>query len=177
MRRFAMLCAALVATTVGAPRAADAPSPPSERVKADVPSVPSEAVKRAVEEHVEARTREGHGVYRLEDDQTGETLELVYEHTSIVAAGVVWGIHDGARTAARSDYYACSAFHPAHGPADRGYDLDFRVEPRATGYVVREVVIHRDGKRVRGTWQWTARPAPKPHDLDAGTATGSSAAP
>jgi hypothetical protein len=169
MRRVAVLFAALVATVAGGAWAADVPPavtpPPS-------PLASPEAAKKAVEQHVEAKTREGHGAYRLEDDQTGEVLELVYEDTAIVAAGGVWSVHDGARTAARSDFYACSTFHPAHGSADRRYDLDFRVEPRATGYVVREVVIHRDGKRVGGSWVWTARPAPKPHELDTGAGTG-----
>ena len=146
--------------TEGAARGASSPASP----------LPVEAVKKAVDEHVQARMREGNGVYRLQDALTGRTLELVFEHTGVVAAEGVWSVHDKAlRTSGGHDYYACTMFHPAHGPEDRRYDLDFRVEPRDQSYVVREVVIHRDGKLVDGKWVWTPRQPPRPIEVPVGS--------
>ena len=133
------------------------------------PSIPVEAVKKVVDEHVQAKVREGRGVYRIRDEVTGEELELVFEHTGIVGAGTIWSVHDRFRTAARDDFYACTMFHPVRRAPDRRYDLDFRVEPRAGGYVVREVVIHREGKLVDGKWVWTARRSPKPREVEKST--------
>jgi hypothetical protein len=135
------------------------------------PAVPSEAVKRAVDDHVQARMREGNGVYRVKDERTGEVLELVFEHTGIVGAEGLWSVHDqSSRAPGGKDYFACTMFHPARGPADRRYDLDFRVVQEHQSFAVREVVIHRDGKRVDGRWVWTPRqPQPRP----VGTGSGS----
>lgn len=153
-----------IAPTVGLAAAEPAaPAPDAPR------SIPAEAVKKVVDEYVQAKVREGQGVYRIRDDMTGEELELVFEHTGIVGAGTIWSVHDRFRTAERSDFYACTMFRPVRGAADRRYDLDFRVEPQAGGYVVREVVIHREGKRVDGKWVWTSRQPPKSRKVETST--------
>jgi hypothetical protein len=135
------------------------------------PAVPVEAVKKAVDAHVQERTREGNGVYRIRDERTGEVLELAFEHTGVVGAEGIWSAHDrSSRASGGKDYFACTIFHPARGPADRRYDLDFRVVPQDGAYVVQEVAIHKDGKWVDGRWVWTPR-EPKPQAVSRSSGT------
>lgn len=118
-----------------------------------------EQVRAAVIEDIQAKVREGGGVYRLRDDRTGEVLELEMEQVAMVSTEGLWRIHDPTRQVSPDarGYFACVNFHPRGGPPQKRYDVDIRVSTDGGRLAVAEVLIHRVPRLVDGKWTLETR--------------------
>lgn len=76
-----------------------------------------EDIKAAMMAFIAERADE-HGVFRIHDSKTDETLELKFVE-----------IHDPVRRIGRNTYFACTDFHVV-GDEKKLYDLDFWMDPK-----------------------------------------------
>jgi hypothetical protein len=121
-----------------------------------------EQVKAVVERYVERRSREGGGVFRI-DDVDGRTLMLEFVDVGVVGPAALWSVHDPSGKQA-SGYAACVRFHPAGAPVESRYDVDLSVEPRDGVLTVTDVRIHKRTQLENGKWVWKDRaPAAAAH--------------
>jgi hypothetical protein len=123
----------------------------------EVGSFTAEQVRAAANDHVQAKLREGGGLYRMLDDKTGERLELEFVDVAIVAAAGLWRIHDPERGAGESGYFACVALHPPGAPRGKRYDVDVRFLPRQGKLEAVEARIHKEPRLVKGQWVMVPR--------------------
>jgi hypothetical protein len=91
----------------------------------------AEDIKAAMLDHI-AREQDGEGIFRLEDDRTGETLELRFVK-----------IHDPVRRIDADTYFACTDFH-VNEELDKVYDLDFWLRPEHGRLVVYDARVHKE---------------------------------
>ncbi len=124
----------------------------TERANKEAADFTSEQVKAAVDDHIQARLKEGGGVFRLIDDRSGDKLELEFVRVGIVGVGGLWRIHDPARKAEGGGYFACTFFRPAGAPREKLYDIDLWLSPRDGRLEVTEVRIHKEPRLVKGKW-------------------------
>jgi len=75
------------------------------------------------------------GVFRLEDDRTGEMLELRFVK-----------IHDPVRQIDAVTFFACTDFHE-NGEPRKLYDLDFWLRPEEGRLVVYDAKVHKEPRR------------------------------
>ncbi len=134
----------------GAPmeRAGDALKPPGQGSAAFTP----EQAKVAVNDFIQAKLREGSGVYRLTDDKTGEKLDLEFVDIAIVSVERLWRIHDPTRRVEGSGYFACTSFRPVGPDKEKLYDIDVWLSPREGKLEVTAVLIHKEPRWVGGKW-------------------------
>ncbi len=111
-----------------------------------------EQANAVVNAYIQARLKEGNGVFRLTDDRTGETLELEFDGIAIVSVERLWRIHDPTRQVEGSGYFACTAFHPVGAPREKLYDIDVWLSPRDGKLEVTAVLIHKEPRLVKGKW-------------------------
>jgi hypothetical protein len=117
----------------------------------------AEQIKAAANDHVQAKLREGGGLYRMLDDKTGERLELELVGIGIVAVAGLWRIHDPERGVGESGYFACVILHPVGAPRDKRYDVDVRFLPRQGKLEAVEARIHKEPRLVKGQWVMVPR--------------------
>lgn len=96
-------------------------------------------VKAKIEEHIAAKVKEGGGVFKFKDDQTGEEVPLEF-----VKVGVVRGI--------KGHGYVGSADFRVKGEPEKLYNLDFWVKPMGSQLVMMDVRTHRYPKKEGDQW-------------------------
>jgi hypothetical protein len=97
-------------------------------------------IKAAMHEHIAQKVKEGGGVFRLKDDQTGEELRLEFVR-----------IHDPVRKVAGEGYFACSDFRVAGAP-EKLYDLDFWLKQEGDKLVITKTRVHKEPVQEGSTW-------------------------
>ena len=91
-------------------------------------------IKAATTRYIESRVDED-GIFRIEDEVTGELLELRFVT-----------IHDPVRVIDEDTYFACTDFHVV-GEPDKLYDLDFWMDPDGEVLAVHTERIHKEPRR------------------------------
>jgi hypothetical protein len=105
------------------------PTPDSEPRKFYV-----EDIKAAMEAHI-AHQVDAEGVFHLEDDRTGEMLELRFVT-----------IHDPVRQIDGSTYFACTDFRVV-GEPKKLYDIDFWLRPAGEVLEVYDTKVHKEPRK------------------------------
>lgn len=106
-------------------------------------------IKRAMTAHIEKRQSDGKGVFILIDkDDKNKELKLKFVK-----------IHDPVRKIEGKGYFACTDFQVVGGDVDQLHDLDFWLNPDASGQklVVTEEKVHKDPVKKEGKWEKVAR--------------------
>lgn len=93
-----------------------------------------EDIKAAMMAFIAERADE-HGVFRIHDSKTDETLELKFVE-----------IHDPVRRIGRNTYFACTDFHVV-GDEKKLYDLDFWMDPQNGVLEIYDEKIHKEPRR------------------------------
>lgn len=93
-----------------------------------------EDIKAAMMAFIAERADE-HGVFRIHDSKTDETLELKFVE-----------IHDPVRRIGSNTYFACTDFHVV-GDEKKLYDLDFWMDPQNGVLEIYDEKIHKEPRR------------------------------
>ena len=88
-------------------------------------------IKAAVTKHIESEL-DGHGVFHMRDEKTGENLELKFVQ-----------VHDPVRQIGDDVYFACTDFHVL-GEPKKLYDLDFWMRDSGGELKVFQSKIHKE---------------------------------
>lgn len=102
-------------------------------------------IKKAMKAHIEKRTKEGDGVFKIKDKKADEKLELKFVK-----------IHDPVRKMPKKGYFACTDFH-VKGNDKKVYDLDFWLSKKDGKLKVTKEKIHKHPKKKDGKWTKKAR--------------------
>ena len=91
-------------------------------------------IKKAMMEYIE-ETVDENGVFKLEDEKTGEILSLRFVE-----------IHDPVRVINSTTYFACTDFH-VDGNPKKLYDLDFWMSPKDGVLKIYKTKIHKEPRK------------------------------
>ncbi|WP_018289962.1 hypothetical protein [Verrucomicrobium sp. 3C] len=97
-------------------------------------------VKAAIHEYLADKIREGGGIFRIQDEKTGQEIPLEFVE-----------IHNPVRRIPDKDYFACTDFRE-RGEPEKIYDIDFWLAERNGKLVVDQVKIHKAPEMEDGHW-------------------------
>jgi hypothetical protein len=104
----------------------------------------AEDIRESMLGYIADRT-DADGVFRIEDDRTGERLELRFVR-----------IHDPVRQIDAVTFFACTDFH-VNGESRKVYDLDFWLRPEHGRLAVFDAKVHKEPRRSR-LYGWYKHP-------------------
>jgi hypothetical protein len=101
-------------------------------------------IKNAMNQYIQEKTKEGNGVFKIDDK--GQLLQLKFVK-----------IHDPVRKIEGKGFFACTDFSVANDKSGKLYDLDFWLNPKDGKLVVTETKIHKHPVLKNGKWLKEAR--------------------